>query len=64
MIIAEESNEEGALFKTKILQIVQEEDGIQKIVDIWLNGPSYEHDFIENTLGRYFVHNNIELESL
>lgn len=40
--ITEESDDEGALFKAKILQIIQDEDGMQKIFDIWLNGPSYE----------------------
>lgn len=64
VIIAEESDEEGALLKAKILQIVQEEDGMKKITDIWINGPSYEQDSIEDTLGRYFIDDNIELESL
>lgn len=64
VIIAEGSDEEGALLKEKILQIVQEEDVMQNIVDIQLDGPSYEQDLIKSTLGRYFVQNNIELESL
>lgn len=37
---------------------------MQKISEIWLNGPFYEKDIIENTLARYFFVNNIELESL
>lgn len=37
---------------------------MQKITDIWINGPSFEQDLIEDILGRYFIDNNIELESL
>lgn len=62
--IAEDSDEEGALFKSKVVKIIQNEGGMQKISDIWLNGPSYEQDVIEETLRRYCVDKNIELESL
>lgn len=64
IIIVEDSDEENALFKTKVLQIIQDVDGMQKISGIWLNGPSYEQDLIENSLSRYLIDNNIELESL
>lgn len=48
----------------QIFQIIQGEDGMQKISGIWLNGPSYEQVLIENSLERYLIDNNIELESL
>lgn len=62
--MAKGNEEEGTLFKSKILQIVQGKDGMHKIVGMWLDRPSYEQDLIEITLGRYFVQNNIEFESL
>lgn len=36
----------------------------KKITDIWINGPSYELELIEDGLGRYFIDKNIELKSL
>lgn len=62
--MVEGSKEDDSLLKAKILQLVQEKDGMKKIVDLWLERPSYAQDLIENTLSSYFVHNNIGLESL
>lgn len=42
IIIVEDSDEENALFKTKIFQIIQDEDCMKNISHIWLNGQSYE----------------------
>lgn len=60
----EGSEEEGDLTKEDLLQLIHEEDGMHKIVNVWSIKPSYEQDMIVSVLSSHLVHNHIKLEIL
>lgn len=57
-------NEDDPCRINNILSMLEEEDGMKKIIDLWLSHSSYNHDNIEEVLVDYLLQKNIGLNNL